>query len=351
MSELNISSAAQAEENNTAVSALDKKRYAIILISLVALVCVLATVILLSAPRAEDVSEPAEEITQEEITQDVEEAQPLAYSQESTQVDIPIGEYARLAYTGELTGFASSDESIAAVSGSDVFGASLGTTTVSAIAPDGTKLEWQVNVKKAAYITIDDWPGPCTQSILDTLDEYNIKATFFMCAQNSYLDMYKKIADAGHTIGNHSFSHDTSILYESSGTFLNSLRALDTWLYDNFEITTNKLVRFPTGSRTGGNNEKYVAYLYLEKEGYRVYDWSATLGDCSSYASPEYCFDLLKETCTDEREVILMHHKEHTAQILPQIIEYLHSEGYAFSAITEHSPVFNFQYPNGWNIY
>jgi peptidoglycan/xylan/chitin deacetylase (PgdA/CDA1 family) len=63
--------------------------------------------------------------------------------------------------------------------------------------------------KRAVALTFDDGPGPQTQALLDTLDNYHVKATFFMIGENvdRYADIAREIARRGHEIGNHTYSH------------------------------------------------------------------------------------------------------------------------------------------------
>lgn len=60
------------------------------------------------------------------------------------------------------------------------------------------------------FITIDDGPIPeLTPGTLDLLKEYNAKATFFCVGENvcRYPDLYKRILDEGHSVGNHTYNH------------------------------------------------------------------------------------------------------------------------------------------------
>ena len=59
------------------------------------------------------------------------------------------------------------------------------------------------------YLTFDDGPSSNTQVILDTLAQYNVKATFFVVGKedDESKALYKDIVDAGHTLGMHSYSH------------------------------------------------------------------------------------------------------------------------------------------------
>lgn len=71
-------------------------------------------------------------------------------------------------------------------------------------------LIWDINDAENVYITFDDGPTPgVTEWILATLDKYDAKATFFCLGKNveAYPDLYKRIIDAGHKTGNHTYSH------------------------------------------------------------------------------------------------------------------------------------------------
>ena len=71
-------------------------------------------------------------------------------------------------------------------------------------------LIWEMKDRSAVYLTFDDGPTPgITEWILSTLDKYVAKATFFVLGKNAemYPDLYRRILDAGHRIGNHTYSH------------------------------------------------------------------------------------------------------------------------------------------------
>ncbi len=71
-------------------------------------------------------------------------------------------------------------------------------------------LIWEMKYRSAVYLTFDDGPTPgITEWILSTLDKYDAKATFFVLGKNAemYPDLYRRIVEAGHRIGNHTYSH------------------------------------------------------------------------------------------------------------------------------------------------
>ena len=70
-------------------------------------------------------------------------------------------------------------------------------------------LIWEMKDRSAVYLTFDDGPTPgITEWILSTLDKYDAKATFFVLGKNAemYPDLYRRIVEAGHRIGNHTYS-------------------------------------------------------------------------------------------------------------------------------------------------
>ncbi|MBQ3173618.1 MAG: polysaccharide deacetylase family protein [Alistipes sp.] len=69
---------------------------------------------------------------------------------------------------------------------------------------------WSIDDPEGIYLTFDDGPTPgVTEWILQTLDRYNAKATFFVLGKNVelYPDLYQMIIDRGHKVGNHTYSH------------------------------------------------------------------------------------------------------------------------------------------------
>ena len=71
-------------------------------------------------------------------------------------------------------------------------------------------LIWEMKDRSAVYLTFDDGPTPgITEWILSTLDKYDAKATFFVLGKNAemYPDLYRRIVEAGHRIGTHTYSH------------------------------------------------------------------------------------------------------------------------------------------------
>ena len=71
-------------------------------------------------------------------------------------------------------------------------------------------LIWEIDDPEGVFLTFDDGPTPgITEWILATLDKYDAKATFFVLGKNveMYPDLFRRIVDAGHKVGNHTYSH------------------------------------------------------------------------------------------------------------------------------------------------
>lgn len=110
---------------------------------------------------------------------------------------------------------------------------------------------------KQIALTFDDGPNPnFTLKVLDLLNQYNAKATFFCIGVNveTYPEIFKSIIDNGHDIGNHSFSHDAMIAFNSTETWLNEIKQADNSILriggkktnlfrPPFGVTTPKLAR------------------------------------------------------------------------------------------------------------
>lgn len=190
---------------------------------------------------------------------------------------------------------------------------------------------------KVVFLTFDDGPSEnVTPIILDVLDEYKIKATFFvlgcMCEKNP--DVLKDIYSKGHSIGNHSYTHNFKKLYKDGESFLNELKSTEDTMKKSLgsEYST-RLFRFP-----GGSFESYKKQYIdiLNEEGYVSVDWNAVTGD-AEVVSPSHdkILERMKATVKGKSNVILLMHdsatKQETAKALPDVIEFLKSEGFEFA--------------------
>jgi peptidoglycan/xylan/chitin deacetylase (PgdA/CDA1 family) len=206
--------------------------------------------------------------------------------------------------------------------------------------------------KKIAYLTFDDGPYYNTYKVLDILDQYNVKATFFttsingeMCFdnknENCYL-LYKEYLKRGHTIANHTFSHGISRgLYKSADTFIESVLLQHDQIYEQTGGYIANFIRFPGGSVTAGKLKDSIIEK-LRENGYGWVDWSAEDGDGRSLSSREYAWNYFTSTINSPIEVILLHdYNNITTGLLPDIITYLRDNGYILLPLFYESNMIN----------
>lgn len=182
--------------------------------------------------------------------------------------------------------------------------------------------------KHKVYLTFDDGPSKNTREILDILDRYGVKATFFVCGKEDAesIEALKEIAARGHTIGMHSYSHDYGSLYNSLDGFVEDYHRISDYIYDNTGIRST-IYRFPGGSsNTVSNISMIEAARYLYGSGVVYYDWNVSSGDAEG---KKLTTSKLIDNCIlniDKREtsIILLHDaasKDTTVEALPELIE------------------------------
>lgn len=200
--------------------------------------------------------------------------------------------------------------------------------------------------QKTVYLTFDDGPSENTQKVLDILDKYNAKATFFVTGTNEeYYHLIKKAHDAGHTIGLHSFIHEYDQVYNSPSAYFDDLKKIEDLVYDQIGFVP-KYIRFPGGSSNNVSKEYcYKIMTKLTKEvinrGYQYYDWNEDSEDGSGELSVK---QLIKNaTAAKDNNIILLFHdangKENSLEALGPVIEYYQDKGYVFKGIDDSSYV------------
>lgn len=204
-------------------------------------------------------------------------------------------------------------------------------------------LKGESNVK-IAYITIDDGPYQYTNQFLDILKEYNAPATFFVLLKPNRINEYKRMVNEGHTIANHTASHNLkkSGIYSSSDAFINDINNLNNWLEQNVGVSTT-LFRFPGGSPTAGKFKLNIANSLKEK-GYNYVDWNVIVGDGSdALIKQKRPFEWFKEQIKGKNiAVILMHdYCLQTLQDLPKILQYLKDNNYLILPLSNKSIMVN----------
>lgn len=196
---------------------------------------------------------------------------------------------------------------------------------------------------KRVFLTFDDGPSKdVTPHILDILDKYNIKATFFVLGNRvkMYPDIVKQEYEAGHYIANHGYSHKYSSIYKNVDSILKEYNKTEQAIREALgdETYSSNLFRFPGGSK-GGPYEKIKkkARKELKEYGIAYLDWSALTYDAEGAKTKKEILSNLKETINGWNNVVILMHdaadKKITYETLEDVIKYLKKEGYEFKNI------------------
>lgn len=208
---------------------------------------------------------------------------------------------------------------------------------------------------KTCYLTFDDGPSLLTKDVLEILDQYHIKATFFVTgSQKDSYHYLKEIKEKGHVLGLHSFSHDYQDIYHSVENYMNDLKKIKQLVKDETGEDIH-YIRFPGGSSNlvSKKYNKGIMKRLTKKvidEGYQYYDWSCINGDGENINNVKELLKKAKEEIGEKEDIMfLMHdgkHNEKTVEALPYLLDYLISKGYEFHVIDDYSPTFHHHIQN-----
>ncbi len=196
------------------------------------------------------------------------------------------------------------------------------------------------DAERFAYLTFTGSPNETTVAILDALDLWDVKATFFIYGGDTEEGkaIIKRIFDEGHAIGVYAYDLPQKEIYASVETYMESFYKEFLLIY---EVTGEKpnIFRFP-----GGTTNKYNALIRqplsaeMVRRGFSYYDWNCTGGDNLAGATKESIIYNAIETGGEKQRLFMMLHSTKangaTAQALPDIIGHFRDAGYEFRAIT-----------------
>lgn len=175
------------------------------------------------------------------------------------------------------------------------------------------------------YLTFDDGPTPdITEWVIDQLNEYNAKATFFCVGHNieKYPDIFRKLVENGHSIGNHTYNH------------LKGWKTKNEEYFNNIEKSESlyhtKLFRPPYGKI----KPSQIKYL---KDKYKIIMWNILSGDYNPRLSVQQCIDNVIYNL-EPGSIIVFHDSEKSAsklkEILPVVLKNISQNGYLYKSLT-----------------
>jgi len=186
--------------------------------------------------------------------------------------------------------------------------------------------EWRIPTNdKSVYLTFDDGPVPeITPWVLDVLDAYGIKATFFCVGDNvrKHPDIFRMVLDRGHHVGNHTFNHIQGICSSSKNYLKNVTKAAE-WIESD-------LFRPPHGHMR-------ASQLVRIKKTFRIIMWDVVTRDYSPHMTAQGVTNVIKKY-TRNGSIIVFHDSlkaiGRIEEALPNAIEWLLAEGYQFKSLS-----------------
>ena len=190
------------------------------------------------------------------------------------------------------------------------------------------------------YLTFDDGPIPeVTPKVLEILDRYQVKATFFMVGENidKHPDIFRMVLDAGHAVGNHTYNHLKGIRTSSSEYLSNVQKWEDAW---GRGVSSSSPFRGTEGVLDLFRPPYGKAWFWqrraIKRRGYRLIYWDVLTRDYDRTRTPEAMLAQIKR-CTRPGSIINFHDSlksnERMLAVLPLAIEWLLAQGYELKCI------------------
>lgn len=185
---------------------------------------------------------------------------------------------------------------------------------------------------KTIYLTFDDGPIPeVTPWVLETLREYNAKATFFCVGDNvrKYPEIFDKVIEGGHAVGNHTLNHLSGWSTENISYF-NNIRHCA-------RIVNSGLFRPPYGKLRPSQIQ------FLQRH-YQIIMWDVLSADFDKEITPEDCFQNVIQN-SGSGSIVVFHDslkaETNLRYALPLVLEYFTGQGFTFSALKNDERVRN----------
>lgn len=205
------------------------------------------------------------------------------------------------------------------------------TKTPSIIKPLASDLVWSFKpIAPTLYLTFDDGPvNGVTDKVLDLLDRFNAKATFFCVGENVKKNpgLYNKIKENGHAVANHSYNHLNGWKTGNFSYYKNILKAT--------ELIDSALYRPPYGKIT----RQQVKSL---KKRFKIIMWDVLSGDFDVNLNPKDC---TKNVISASRSgsIVVFHDslkaKRNILESLPEVLKHFSERGFLFKNINQDEKI------------
>ncbi|MFN8274156.1 MAG: polysaccharide deacetylase family protein [Flavobacteriaceae bacterium] len=176
--------------------------------------------------------------------------------------------------------------------------------------------------EKIVFLTFDDGPMPeITPWVLDQLDAYQVKATFFCIGDNvrKHPEIYEEVMRRGHAIGNHTFNHLNGWKTATSTYIENTIK------WEEYAATQSVLFRPPYGKIKRSQAQK------LMQKGYKIIMWDVLSADFDTSVSPEKCLSNVVNHL-ESGSIVVFHDSlkafKNIQYALPKTLQFLKENGF-----------------------
>lgn len=195
--------------------------------------------------------------------------------------------------------------------------------------------------EKTIYLTYDDGPSEYTEELLDLLDEYDAKATFFVInhAIEKRPEIIRAAFERGHSIGIHSNKHDYNYLYVSEENFLEDISSVRELIFDLIGQRPD-IFRFPGGSETAfrlASNHIDGGFETLKNDladlGIEYFDWNDS-ADPKGTSPTEAVFRIISSAEKRGSLVVILHDTRYSSiPATRRLLEMGAEKGFAFQSL------------------
>lgn len=199
---------------------------------------------------------------------------------------------------------------------------------------------------KVIYLTFDDGPTRYTQSLLNVLEKYNAKATFFVVNTGYNMKtLLNAMVDGGHGIGIHTMTHEYSEIYASEEAYFADLLGMQN-VIKNYTGVTTTLMRFPGGSSNTVSKKHCPGIMTkltqaVTDQGFQYFDWNVSSGDAGSAKTADEVFTNVIQGIGSKKTAVVLQHdtQKFSVEAVERILIWGIENGYSFQALTPNSPV------------
>jgi len=206
---------------------------------------------------------------------------------------------------------------------------------------------------KVVYLTFDDGPSRYTSRLLEILDKYGVKATFFVTDQfPSYRHMIGETYRRGHTIALHTYKHNYASVYASEDAYYNDLYTIRDIVVQQTGFSPT-IVRFPGGT-SNTVSRKYCRGIMstlaqtIAYHGFHYCDWNVSSGDAGGAKTMSAVYNNVISGIQKHSVSIVLQHDitSHSVEAVDHIIFWGLEHGYTFLPMSETTPMVHFKPQN-----